>query len=244
MKKNVMMRLASFLLVAVLISTSAISGTYAKYVTSGESKDSARVAKWGVTVSADYKDTFTRGYKLASTESTDDAGEASVWADAVVDVVAPGTAGALADFEVTGTPEVDVVVTYEADLELENWEITSGEYCPLIFTVNGVEYYIGADIVGLGTITTVFGLENAVEKAINDSTKSYNAGDNLGDALTGVAKDLEVSWKWQFDSTTVDFRAADGQTDGQDTEIGNWSTKGKAAPTVSIEVSCTITQVD
>ena len=31
MKRNVMMRLASFLLVAVLISTSAISGTYAKY---------------------------------------------------------------------------------------------------------------------------------------------------------------------------------------------------------------------
>ena len=50
MKKNVMMRLASFLLVAVLISTSAISGTYAKYVTTAEGKETARVAKWGVQV--------------------------------------------------------------------------------------------------------------------------------------------------------------------------------------------------
>ena len=63
MKKNVMMRLACFLLVAVLISTSAISGTYAKYVTEGSSKDTARVAKWGVTVSADYSNLFTKTYE-------------------------------------------------------------------------------------------------------------------------------------------------------------------------------------
>ena len=61
MKKNVMMRLACFLLVAVLISTSAISGTYAKYVTSGQSTDSARVAKWGVTVTANGT-TFANAY--------------------------------------------------------------------------------------------------------------------------------------------------------------------------------------
>ena len=53
MKKNKMMRLASFLLIAVLVSTSAISGTYAKYTTSGFAEDQARVAKWGVTVAAD-----------------------------------------------------------------------------------------------------------------------------------------------------------------------------------------------
>ena len=62
MKKNVMMRLASFLLVAVLISTSAISGTYAKYVTQAEGTDSARVAKWGVTVAIDGSDLFANQY--------------------------------------------------------------------------------------------------------------------------------------------------------------------------------------
>ena len=49
MKKNRMMRLASVLLVCVLLTTSVISGTFAKYVTSVESTDEARVANWGFT---------------------------------------------------------------------------------------------------------------------------------------------------------------------------------------------------
>ena len=44
MKKNKMMRIASVLLVAVILTTCAISGTFAKYVTSGNGSDNARVA--------------------------------------------------------------------------------------------------------------------------------------------------------------------------------------------------------
>lgn len=47
MKKNYMMRLAAVLLVLVLLSTCVISGTFAKYVTTGTADDSARIAKWG-----------------------------------------------------------------------------------------------------------------------------------------------------------------------------------------------------
>lgn len=47
MKKNKMMRLASCLLVAILLTTSVISGTFAKYTTSSTGTDSARVATWG-----------------------------------------------------------------------------------------------------------------------------------------------------------------------------------------------------
>ena len=47
MKKNRMMRLASILLVCVLLTTSVISGTFAKYTTSVSSEDKARVAYWG-----------------------------------------------------------------------------------------------------------------------------------------------------------------------------------------------------
>ena len=52
MKKNKMMRTASGLLVATLLTTSMISGTFAKYTTQDEASDSARVAKWGVTALA------------------------------------------------------------------------------------------------------------------------------------------------------------------------------------------------
>ena len=52
MKKNVMMRIASILLVCVLVTTCGISGTFAKYTTNATSSDTARVARWGVEVSA------------------------------------------------------------------------------------------------------------------------------------------------------------------------------------------------
>lgn len=50
MKKNKMMRAASFLLVAVLLTTSVISGTFAKYVSTVSGTDTARVAKWAFSV--------------------------------------------------------------------------------------------------------------------------------------------------------------------------------------------------
>jgi hypothetical protein len=50
MKKNKMMRLASALLVLTLLTTSLISGTLAKYTTSGNASDTARVAKFGVVI--------------------------------------------------------------------------------------------------------------------------------------------------------------------------------------------------
>ena len=62
MKKNKMMRLASFLLVATLLTTSMISGTFAKYVTEGSASDSARVAKWGVEVEATDDTGFKKVY--------------------------------------------------------------------------------------------------------------------------------------------------------------------------------------
>lgn len=61
MKKNVMLRTASGLLVATLLSTSVVSGTFAKYVTSDSASDKARVAKFGVVVSAEgtiFSDTY------------------------------------------------------------------------------------------------------------------------------------------------------------------------------------------
>ena len=63
MKKNTMMRLASVLLIAVLMSTCAISGTFAKYVTSDSSSDSARVARWGFNgTTLNIEDLFVAAY--------------------------------------------------------------------------------------------------------------------------------------------------------------------------------------
>ena len=234
MKKNVMMRIASFLLVAVLISTSAISGTYAKYVTDGKSSDSARVAHFGVEVTANYNDFFKSEYNTSKAWTGDDG--VSVKSVLGGDVVAPGTMGELADFVVTGTPEVDVDVTYTPVLTLENWDADGDEYCPIIFNVNGKLYFIdGTNIKSVAELTT------AVQNAIVASTAKYNAGTDLS---TVVADDLYVSWMWQFDNTDPAFKNADGQNDTADTHLGNWLKNGKAAPTISLEIKCTVTQID
>ena len=109
MKKTKVMRLLSLLLVMTLISTCAISGTFAKYVTKAEGKDQARVAKWGVLVSVE-GNAFANQYKATDKAYTEDGGVYSVVSAKGDQVVAPGTSAKEADMAlvatVKGTPEV------------------------------------------------------------------------------------------------------------------------------------------
>ena len=99
MKKNKMMRIASVLLVAVLLTTCAISGTFAKYVTSKERTDTARVAKFGVDLGVTVDGAFATEYD-ADVTVTDKDGAAIAKtvvsaADDQDNLVAPGTKGDL-----------------------------------------------------------------------------------------------------------------------------------------------------
>lgn len=128
MKKNVMMRVASALLVAVLLTTCAISGTFAKYTTYSSSNDTARVAKWGVTIAVSGADAFAEAYKdTADTRSSATATVESKLNDGSTngdDVLAPGTKGTLATINVDGAPEVDVDVTVAATFVLSgDWTV-------------------------------------------------------------------------------------------------------------------------
>lgn len=186
MKKNIMMRFASGLMVATLLTTCTISGTFAKYVTEKEGYDEARVAKWGIEITAQ-GEAFSKTYD-------DDSGSAfdqTVVAEAKV--VAPGTTGTLTDLVIEGTPEVAFNVTYDATLTLTGWEIDGGtEYCPLIFTVEGEDISmasVGGDIADFIT---------AVEEAIEDCSKDYdvNTSVNPTDAPS-------ISWRWEFEGDNV-----------------------------------------
>lgn len=132
MKKNKMMRVASALLVAVLLTTCAISGTFAKYVTSVESQDSARVANWGFerTNSMDLTDLFLGSYTNVNSENGDD-------------VIAPGTDGStqfqFAYDEKNGAngPEVAYRFTVSVDATCHSailanpniqWKLDDGDY--------------------------------------------------------------------------------------------------------------------
>ena len=227
MKKNKMMRIASVLLVAVLLTTCAISGTFAKYITEKESTDTARVAKFGVDLAVTVDGAFATEYD-ADTTATDKLGVAI--AKTVVasstdsdNLVAPGTNGDLmASATIEGTPEVAVNVKQEATLVLTNWAVEGTYYCPLVITVDGAKFY-GMDYTSAAEFIA------AVEAAL-DSDVNYEPN-------TDLTESHSVTWEWAFEGT-------DGkQTDVKDTALGDY-----AAKTGDIEISftykVTVTQID
>lgn len=241
MKKNVMMRVASAMLVLTLLTTCIISGTFAKYTTNKNVGDTARVAKWGVTIEGTGT-TFADAYEAGTTTAIarPDAPSASVTVRSETKgdkVVAPGTEGSLASFTITGTPEVSVDVTYTATLTLTGWTInTSEDYCPLVITVAGTEYYVGKTYDDNGTSKTIANstqLATAVNTAIAGYRKSYAAGTVLDDQNTADA--LSVSWKWNYEDDVVSC-----QENAKDTALGNLAT----APTISLAVTATATQIN
>ena len=227
MKKNRMMRLASILLVCVLLSTSVISGTFAKYTTSDSAQDSARVAKWGVTVDAT-GNSFAQKYN-------DAANDAGVKVVSTTKVVAPGTNGTLGGVTISGTPEVMVNVDANATLTLSGWEITGDwdndpktaetkiEYCPIVFTVGQEKIKIDGT-----TIKDVAGLQSAVVAKFNALDKSNVS---VG---TDLAAGVSIDWAWDFDDNGA------GTYDVKDTKLGNL----QAAPTIAFTCDVTVTQVD
>lgn len=222
MKKSKFMRVAAILMAAVLLTTCAISGTFAKYVTSGSrAAEEARVAKWGVTITGSSDPLFNTTY------ATDDTDVSATIAQSVTSsnsdkVVAPGTTGTLNTFSIAGTPEVAFKVTYTGTLTLTGWT-TDGttEYCPLVITVNGTDYSIDGT-----TIADVAALQTAVNNAFAGLSQNY------GPNTTVAATASQVTWSWPFTGNDVN-----------DTALGDRAADGNAA-TISFAATATVTQID
>lgn len=234
MKKNKMMRIASVLLIAVLMSTCAISGTFAKYVTEGSSTDTARVAKWGVkidSVVATDNEFFKGEYETNDTELgagftyTVDSSDAD-------DVIAPGTEGEWINVSISGTPEVAVAVSYVADLDLgDKWVDESGAYyCPIEITV-------GSDTFKGTTYASAAEFEAAVEAAIVAKKATYAPNTNLEE----VEDDVEISWAWAFE--TGDSDDAKAANNIKDSYLGDQAAEGNAAE-ITLTINITIEQID
>ncbi|MBR5558830.1 MAG: hypothetical protein IKU72_01120 [Oscillospiraceae bacterium] len=235
MKKNRMMRAASVLLIAVMLTTSVISGTFAKYTTSGTATDTARVAKWGVTITetTDSK-LFSDAYAFhdASSPSAN-----SVLSQTTDLVVAPGTDKAEStNFTIAGQPEVSVHVGYEGVVNLENWVVGGNYYCPLVVTV-GTTTLSGLDY------TDADDFESDIEAAIAAVSENYGVGTDL----SAASDDLSISWSWPFEGSTGIIHATNVQDNAKDTALGNAGTdvdpSGTPA-TINVAVTCTVTQID
>lgn len=235
MKKNTMMRLAAILLVGVLLTTSVIGGTFAKYTTSGTTgTETARVAKFGVEIVTTNFDTlFNKEYAANAVykDKADVTIGTTVSASDDDDLVAPGTSGSFADIKITGTPEVAVDVKIAAEVVVSNnWTVDSAFYCPIVVTV------AGTPISGLD-YTSAADFATAIKTAIDGKSDKYAPGTVL-DATYGDGKTtLDVEWAWAFNGDGVK------QTDEKDTALGELAADGTEL-TISIKIDITVEQLD
>lgn len=224
MKKNTMMRLASFLLIAVLISTSAISGTYAKYVTTGSANDSARVAKWGVNFDIEGGPLFSQEYETDDTTNFTSM-QVSVNSENTDNVVAPGTTGNAVTFRITGKPEVSYRVNYVFGADSEtvflkknvgylangqpdnNWTDIATTYEPVAYT-----YTLGGQSAKTANLTTMMADINAYEQYFDVTDgKYYERTSATGAWVETTNTNIVINWAWAFESGN----------DAYDTTLGN-----------------------
>lgn len=250
MKTNKMLRIASILLVAVMISTCAISGTFAKYVTSDNVADSAKVAKWGVTVSTTGT-LFAETYKdlpVASAEDTDDKITVQVkdYASVTQNLVAPGTKNDKGmTFVLKGTPEVDTKVDVSVeitDVVLPAGSIVTSDYYPVVFTLYNKDK---AAVLSTGNAATI-------EAYLEGLSGTYQTNTDLATIKTDTNGEYILTWEWAFEGPQtlnhVDFNAA--TVDKADTYLGNVAAgivsdaPAGTSTDISISISITVTQVN
>lgn len=216
MKKNIMLRLSAVLLVAVLLTTCVISGTWAKYVENGEANATATVAKWGVEVNVTGNDAFGKKYN-----DTIVADGVKVISNRDLNVLAPGTNGDLGSVTITGKPEVMVSVSVSLDIELENWKDANGDYyCPLIIGgLKGLDY------------DSADAFEAAIEAKVNKSAAEVAANTDLASTYNA-----SLTWQWAYESVDGTKVTA---SDVKDSFLGD---QGNA--TITVKWTASVTQVN
>ena len=233
MKKNKALRLASVLMMACLLTTCVISGTFAKYVTSDNGSDTARVAKWGVeiTTTGQFVETYATDNNDVKEMITNSVVSVAAEDNSVKDaVLAPGTKGSMLSVALAGKPEVAVAVTYDAELTLAGWTVDGTYYCPIVIKVGDVSFE-GTSYSNAATF------KEAVEKEIEDNYKgNYAPGTNL-DTDASVKKPA-ITWSWAFRTGTTD--AEKTANDEKDTKLGDADT----AATITLSITTTLTQID
>ncbi len=213
MKKMNLTKLMAVLVVLCLITSTFVGSTLAKYITTAEGNDTARVAKFGVVLTAE-SDIFAPEY--AKDGSGDNTG-VSVLADDTKDVVAPGTAGTMTAFTIAGAPEVDVkvtatlaqvdpisMVTLPAGTGYKNWTTANptdtydvaANYYPVVWTLKQ-----GANVKATGNL-------EAIQTYLTDTLSGiYEVEDDTFDTLSGS---WTLDWTWAFENGK----------DAEDTSLG------------------------
>ncbi len=129
MKKNKTMRIASVVMVAALLSTCAISGTFAKYTSASTGSDNARVARWDIKLN---DKAISNSFEFNLFETIYDTDAKTVETDVATGLIAPGTSGA---FEIKLASASEVSAKYSVDYTVKNTN-----NIPVQFSVDGTKW--------------------------------------------------------------------------------------------------------
>ncbi len=216
-------KFVAILAVLCMITSAFVGSTLAKYTTSTEGSDKARVAKFGVVLTAASNSNF-------STEYEDTTNGLTVKSSTTDSVVAPGTADANGiTFTIDGTPEVATKLTIEMSNNEEVF-LAAGTYTdytkraedgsyktftlddnyyPVKFTLKQTEGYYNNN----GTIETVTNPVTIVDgKTLADVKSAVEAASMPKiDANAKLDATYVLTWEWAFDNNQ----------DAADTYLGN-----------------------
>lgn len=224
MKKFLTAKIAAMLLIFTFITSSFVGSTFAKYITTGTGSDTARVAKWGITVTMnDDLGAFKNQYATDDVDSTAEISN-SVLADA--EVVAPGTTGNFA-FSVAGSPEVAVDLQYKVNVH-SDISLEAGTY-------NGVEISENYNPIKFSVYDdpeAPEAMENGADLTLSELKEFIEALSGKVAPGTEIDKNYTVVWKWDF--------SKDENTDALDTYLGDEA----AAQEIKFDIVITATQID
>ena len=244
MKKNRFIKLASGLLVLCLMTTCVIGATLAKYTTAKDTQDSARVAKWGVRISAAANSAFKTEYDKDDDSYT--KGAVTVKSSSTDKVVAPGTSGSAAQFRISGTPEVAVRLSF-AMTDVEEVKLTAGTYT----NTDGATVTLDSDYYPIKWTlkendTNVTGAVDLTLAEMATFLSTYHVDYAPGTDLSATVPTYKLYWAWAFDGNdTADSILGDLaanvsgiKKDSNDIAASDYSTQ------VSYTLTITATQID
>ncbi len=208
-KKNGTWRAAALLLVLTLITSCFVGGTFAKYTTSDDASDTARVAKWGVTVEVsgnlfgtDYnKNSETEGSDSIAVSTSDAINVAAGTNDDSTrdNVVAPGTKNDTGlTIKIAGKPEVAYTVTASNGKKEDGRDLTVED----IFLGAG-DWGVMIEETGLNAASTITEYYTESSGTYTKATGSYDSSKKyykLIDKAT-VAEGGYYPIKWTYNTT-------------------------------------------
>lgn len=165
------------LLLAVVLTGHSVSGTYAKYTSSFDLADDARVAKWGFQLNGQDPQETAFDLELFKTSypASGDATKTDVLS--TTEVVAPGTSG---EYTFTLTGETETNYTIAIDTTGSTNTIVDGTYNPIFFRVDNGNW---VNLDQLGTE-----LNNLYkDKVFAAGTHSETPGNH------------KIEWMWAFE---------------------------------------------